>query len=749
MSKPKPEKPDSSHNKSITQQNELYKQFCKDTDVLPYLLALLDDAADLLPDDIYSNKARLRDKATLTRRLSHEGLSFATVTLPLLSQGLFNYLETGHGRYPSFKLVKDAGHPEFLQGLFCLAYDEQSAHRDMAIELIYQISVSFKKLKGPYPASVLSKQLREFVLVNEQNADLDLFNDATFVILERARSYVKSLFEGFNENQVIPRPGPGATNEPVAKHLRYRPHVLYTKLDDSFPYVDFFNVHPYDCVHQTKFYMDLEKTRTYEPRARFEFVFKQFLKARGICIEENESQYLQQAYKNAMYQWIENHPLTRGFINFQRQDINALLALESSATLEFATLDESDASNRVAKVLVSWMFQDTDLHDPLMALSTSWIDLPFEVDGKRSIRTHMYAPMGSGLCFPVMSVVHWALCKSILSCSLLGDAAAKKVYVYGDDILVPTGGAQAIFDWLPRFGMKINENKSFFRSHFRESCGVHAWKGKNITPVYVKHIPSTSIDSAMSVIAVERQFHNKGYRHVTRILRSALESFHGKLPTTNVNSPIFGFKRDDCGLPSHHTMLRTRSDLYGNVQYRVRVVKSQQDRDKPPSEIECYLRSVLTKAHSRFIGGEPYNQKVVWQYVDYPQLVGIQPPAWLSALFNFNEDQNETNPNQEEKSSFSHLHTDLCPKRIPIFKENTGSRSLKGTRASRVRHPYISGWRVIYFERDGVVGYGTERCENCQRFHNRKCTGSSYGPDLPAKSSLVSFSVPRRMRLGR
>lgn len=752
--KPESEKPDPS-SKQTTEMQQEYDEFVKTVDAFPYLEALLKDASELLPDNLYSESARLRDTATIKRRLAHEGLRFATSTLPLVAAGLFEHLEIGRGRFPSFKIKKETGHPVFLSGLFRLAYDELSAHQSTAIWLIYQISVSFKKLRGPYPESVLSKQLRDFVDTNNRNENLNFFNEADFPIIQRARVYVERLFKNFNTDQVIPRPGPGATNKPVAKHLRYRPHVLYTKLDDVCPYVEFFNVNAYDSVHQTKFYLDLYKRKRYEPRARLKWVFKQFLKARGICIEENESQYLQQAYKNAMYHWIESHPLTRGFINFTDQSINAALALKSSEDREYATLDESDASNNIAKDVVAWMFQDTALYEPLMALSTSWIDLPDKVDGMDAIRTRMYAPMGSGLCFPVMSVVHWALCKAILDFSL-SEGSTKDVYVYGDDVILPRQGYQSIVDWLPRFGMKINTSKSFCHSYFRESCGTHAYKGMDITPVYIKYTPSTSIDSAMSCIAVEKQFFDRQCIHVAQVLREQVKRFHGNIPFVNVNSSVFGFKRDDCVQPSNFNELRRKYDQYGNVLFRARLVKSQQLRDQPPTEEECYLRRALTKAHSRFIGGEPFNQEAKWSYVSYPQLIGLQPPKWLETIIPTNGDPNEIDQ-QKQKSGLGHLHHHLCPydlyeeQRSPYWssyrttKYNFRSRR----RADVLRYPDNQGWKVVH-HKDGV---GMEShcgfCQECSRYRNYTCYGSEIGPDLPRSFGQLPFRVPFRWCLDR
>jgi hypothetical protein len=96
------------------------------------------------------------------------------------------------------------------------------------------------------------------------------------------------------------------------------------------------------------------------------------------------------------------------------------------------------------------------------------------------------APMGSAICFPIMALVHFALIKAILNRSSIARVNTRDVYVYGDDIIVNRQCVQAIYDYLPLFGMKINTDKSFSRSYFRESCGLHAYKGAEVTPIRFK-----------------------------------------------------------------------------------------------------------------------------------------------------------------------------------------------------------------------------------------------------------------------
>lgn len=590
-----------------------------------YVLSIIDDVQKILPPNVYSLADSLLDKNTVKTRFQAEGLAFATLTLPKLSAGLFLYFETGRVCYPSFQLKKGTGHPVFLSGLFRLAY-RVGEWQVEAIRAIYQISVIFKKLKGPYPVSVLRKQLADFVQADSELESIDWFSESRIDILEQARAEVRQLFAGFNlDNAMVkPKPGPGATNDPVAKHLRFRPHVLYTQIDKVMPYVDFFNVHMWDVVGQTALYQRLYKRAVKAPRARFKFVHKVVGKARGICIEQNEMQYMQQAIKRALYDWIQKHPLTRGKINFDDQSRNAELALLASLDRLMATIDMSEASDRVARELVSWLFQDTVIHDVLMGLSTKWIDLPKGLGDQPAIKTSKYAPMGSGLCFPVMSVVHWALVRAIIACSMHDDAHMKEVYVYGDDIIIPAEVTEAVYDYLPQFGMKVNTTKSYYRSYFRESCGVHAYNGVDITPIFIKNLPvSSSFQATMSCIDSEYQFEKAGYLGVANLLRTGIrKAFTGyQFPYVHVTSPIFGFKRDGVTTPSYPGKVNRRFDSWGNPVLKARVVSPKLDQDVPPSELESYLRHVLTSDVKREVSGNLREFILEWKVVPIPGTV--------------------------------------------------------------------------------------------------------------------------------
>lgn len=316
-------------------------------------------------------------------------------------------------------------------------------------------------------------------------------------------------------------------------------------------------------------------------------------------------QFFQQAIRKAMYKAITNY--FGDNIALRKQSVNASLALSSSIDRIYATIDESEASDRVARDLVAYLSQD-DLwfRDILLGLSTKYVMPPEEVKDEYPARilTAKYAPMGSALCFPVMSLVHMFLVRSIIRLSTpeCTRHLMDKVYVYGDDIILPTEFVEHVYTWLPKFGMKLNKDKSYYKSHFRESCGIHAFNGVDITPVYNKYIPfHDCADAQASVLAVEKQLFSKGYHLTATFLRRKIMDEYGKLYEVPDGLSLSGFARPvtDCLLQKFKNRNRKRWNrnlqcfMYQVVTYEKHVVKT-----KFTCELDRYMRWLCTSAEN-------------------------------------------------------------------------------------------------------------------------------------------------------
>lgn len=572
---------------------------------IKYLTSLL---ADLHQDVRPYRKVDMdRDLRTLVKRAEAEGPAFFLKTLPSFAESVFNTLEGHSATYAGFKTRH--GLPVFMGQLVALAVGKRDCSvmsRVKALKGLYTLTVAFKKLRGPYPKDVLVNQFDDFKLVDASLPKLEDMSSDLLAILETARAYCAAFIQDIDvdrDKEAVPRPGPGATNSPLEKNLRYEPHVLYTTVDEVLPYVDWFYPTPIDVIYQSRDYLALKKIGKFS--ARYKSVPKTAGKARGICIEHNEIQFLQQAVARMLRRHIKIK-LGKN-IALQDQSVNALLALASSISKELATIDMSEASDRIARWLVAYLFQDNErLLEVLLALSTRFIQPPEEcnsidaygrIQKPEPIEVAKFAPMGSALCFPVMSLVHYFLIKAIMlhtgNATSLQDSL--KLYVYGDDILLPTQYTTAVYDILPKFGMKLNTTKSFVNSNFRESCGVHAYLGVDVTPVYVKHTPiHTSLDALASSLANERDLFNKGFRFASQCLATALLEHHPHLYEVYDGSGLLGFQRR---YPKTKRRLRQRWNE--DLQYWECKVPSLVRRTEPlniSKQTSAYMRYLGTRA---------------------------------------------------------------------------------------------------------------------------------------------------------
>jgi len=510
--------------------------------VIAVLGAILDDAVNQIN---YRRADAKLDMLTVRNRIAHEGLQFATQTLPSFINEFFLLIEGGVPSFPGFRKRPGSQLPVFLNGLTSMVIE--SVVKDCeAFDFLYSFCVAFKKLKGPYPESVLSETLDKFIRTDSELANIDFISKLSGRTVGRARHFINRLFEKIDVGSMLPKPGSGATNTPLKYPMRFQPHVVYGQLADKFHYPLWFYTDARDFQANVEQYFAL--ARAEYPKSRLKFIHKYVGKPRGICIEENETQWCQQALKGLLYKHIESHPMTKGHINFVDQEINQRLALEASSDRSMSTIDMSEASDRVSRNLVFSLFRDTKLLDYLDAVSTRIIQYPKEVR-VGELLVNKFAPMGSAVCFPIMAVVHWALVKALMQLAMPGDTRklSERVYVYGDDIIIPSEAADTIFKYLPAFGMKLNKEKSFVNSYFRESCGIHAYKGRDITPVYNNYTLTNKSkrDSTclLSTLAKEALYFEKGFSATAAVIRHHILKTYGPIPFGGPESKLLCYKR--------------------------------------------------------------------------------------------------------------------------------------------------------------------------------------------------------------
>lgn len=494
-------------------------------------------------------KSFRRDFEVLEMRLGHEGFSFLTKTLPLLAKAVDSALTSGELTTPrNFKKAPGKRYPAFLQVLFARVFDEDGSTFDepckSAIKDLRQLLYLCYKYEVDYEETVITNFLQDF---KETDASLgtEIPEDLTsinFYVLEVARTLLHDLFSesGISRDTCTPGHGPGAvaTGEKNWEKMKFK--RSYKKLSAQFPPYLFYYANAMELASNVAHYRGLEK-RQYGV-SKVALVPKDSRGPRMICMEPLEFQYIQQGLSKEIVRHTEEHELTRGHVNFSNQEINRKLALDGSLSGDVVTLDMKEASDRVSRWLVRELFETTGLWPLLDATRTEFTRLP----NGEEFHLRKFAPMGSALCFPVESLVHWSLAVSTLH--VYNEVSMRKalnaVYVYGDDIIIKGENHEALFDTFPAFKLRFNEGKCCTHGVFRESCGMDAVLGEEVIPIKVKQpIPVGPYDAAgyVSYIALSNTLWKDAYYSTSGVVDAKLYNTYGEIPRTGSHADCPGF----------------------------------------------------------------------------------------------------------------------------------------------------------------------------------------------------------------
>lgn len=260
-------------------------------------------------------------------------------------------------------------------------------------------------------------------------------------------------------------------------------------------------------------------------------------------------QYMQQAIRAPLTEAIERDPIVGPLIGFTRQEPNRWMAQIGSEDGSLATLDLSEASDRVGNWIVECLFEDFPfISEALQATRSRSVLLP----SGEVMQLRKFASMGSALTFPIEAVVFTAVTiEAVLRASghritrRAIKALADQVRVYGDDIIVPRHYAVSVIESLEAFGFKVNRRKSFWNGWFRESCGEEFWLGHDVSVVRSrKAVPQSRRDVAELVSMVEMRNHfarsEVAYPSLIHLLDTHLESLLGFFPWVLETSPVLG-----------------------------------------------------------------------------------------------------------------------------------------------------------------------------------------------------------------
>ncbi|DAD52557.1 TPA_asm: RNA-directed RNA polymerase [ssRNA phage SRR6255733_5] len=497
-----------------------------------------------------------RDLTYVRSRFEHEGLSFLTITLPSFSSGLEAAIERGvayASDFPAFAVKGGWCLPKFLSGFTKHMFDKEGALIDIFdpdyVFALRQICNLWKKALLPCSDAKVKAAFDQYVSTDAALSDYShICNDPGIIVRQISEVLINDIFRDFNIRDIRCKHGPGATAEKLTRNSRQLITQWPIRAEPFFPssWHTIPNIGHINQLQKVKLLSESDETPV-----RVVSVPKTLKTPRIIAVEPSHMQFMQQGMLSILVRKFESHPLTRNSLRFSDQSHNREGARRSSIDMHNATLDMSEASDRVSNDLVQSIFGDSLVGKCLQACRSKSAIVP---DGTL-VKLQKFASMGSATCFPVEAFVFYVLIQSAVHRIYRTFPTAnsirrysKSISVYGDDIIIPVAWQEQVVKELESFGMKVNRNKSFSNSQFRESCGGDYYKGYSVKPVYLRVDPSdlngpTSISTLISLSESSNQFYDLGLWKFTRRLREIVQSKVGlKIPLRSYEATGVYFK---------------------------------------------------------------------------------------------------------------------------------------------------------------------------------------------------------------
>lgn len=517
-------------------------------DQLLYLITALLRDVQALHSEVISPESLQLSCRSACERVMKEGHGFLTKALPRLGKALDSALsgvtlmdavECG------FRPIQDSKLPELLGELFQRVFTHDGRVRldpcVSSIKSLRQFLYVLYKYELPYDneteALVLSKFKETEMDVKAHSKHLSAIADTLEAgdwgvyghiqpkhassLIRKARLLLYDLFRRFDSSDICPNHGPGAVSTKEKLWAKWEgwnrvsPRILETYPLDSYFYAN--------LNHVSDRLESLSAIELGEDSARVVLVPKDSRGPRLISCEPLAFQWIQQGLSRAIVRHVERHPLTRYNVHFTDQRPNQRGALLGSLTGKYGTLDLNEASDRVSVGLVKLLFPG-----PLSEALLNCRSLSTELPSKDVLTLHKYAPMGSALCFPVLALSVWA----ILTAGAPDADTSDGILVYGDDVIVPTEYAVNAIEHLELFGLKVNQSKSYTSGLFRESCGVDAFAGVDVTPVRIRTVWSSnrSPEVLASWCSYANSFHKNAFTFTYELIAGWILSVYGKIP---------------------------------------------------------------------------------------------------------------------------------------------------------------------------------------------------------------------------
>jgi len=439
------------------------------------------------------------DLKTVKARCKHEGLSFLTITLPEFGKDFQKSLDQGQvDRHLFAGFQRKAELPRFLGGFLDRVFDRSSGRllEEPCIDSILavrQLTLMFGKMDLPCSDARVRSAMRGFI---ECEQDVKRYDQARSSQMRDEFAKVGSVLfrdlftrvdSDIYEGKYIPRHGPGSTADRLTGNRKFEQRTWPARLEQIFRMDEM-------LLPNGRYYDLLESIDVLEPGSEIPVkvisVPKTLKTPRIIAQEPTAMQYAQQAVRDVIRGHLERDDILSKFISPEDQTPNQELALVGSLYGNLATLDLSEASDRVSNQLVRDLFRSWPWLNGAVDASRSRKAEVLVGEEKFNLRLAKFASMGSGLTFDVEAMVFLTLVFVAIQRDLNRTLTRRdvkrlvgSVRVYGDDIIVPVDYVHTVVSVLEDFGLRVNRGKSFWTGRFRESCGKDYYHGHDVSIV--------------------------------------------------------------------------------------------------------------------------------------------------------------------------------------------------------------------------------------------------------------------------
>lgn len=591
-----------------------------------------------------------RDKTRLIHEIREHGSQVLTIALPAVAKSLDQALDAGlftkNGAYLG-KPRKGEVVPVFLRDLFQQVFiASNGVLRECpslsAIKSLRQLLMGGKKLLLPCSERRVYAEVSDFYTTERNNRESTLRWDLDDPLSSDDRVYHYSgrrvhLFDGLNEpshgmlyergewegpgnddlsfqfldsldltqrifdwvagsmgdfsdeGSHVPKHGPGAVADLKTGANKYQFKDWPSKLDNVYPY-DMYATHDFMSGNLP----DVPDFRNHEVPSKLISVPKTQKSPRLIAAEPSSHQWIQQLLRSQLEASVKKTELRR-CITFGDQRPNQDLALLGSVHGDYVTIDLSSASDRLTCWLVErFSRSNVTLLDRLHASRTRMVHNGIKPDLWQQLLLRKFSTMGSAVIFPLQTIIYSCLAIAAVVTSsneerlmqrAIEDAAAQ-VRVFGDDIIVPRYAYKRMLRLLHYVGLKVNHDKTFVHGNFRESCGVDAFRGVDVTPTYLRTAPEcVSERHIRSLLEVSNNFWRQGYWHTATWLDGLTARWSHLIP---VGGPGVHAESRFSFVGSDLTHLKKRWDD-GTQQMQVRTIgfiaKKRRTRGTPRQDL--------------------------------------------------------------------------------------------------------------------------------------------------------------------